>query len=267
MENTTNCDAPPSAADNMRLSPPRIPQQGTDSIEAGDLFSAVQDICIGDMAALFDTIDGASLLGRHDYMYTAPLGQYDPPPPLLPPPLQLGGQTLDGTSPLGRYDPMYTETIGQYAPPLLPPLLPPLQLGGQRSGGDLMHSLAAGSRLAATGGSDPLDMSNSEPYVEYEEAVRSGMPVLSPLKVPDDADLTSKEPDDADPGWMSMAFVSEPNVEMPLHLRKVLGEPRPNPNNLVVMPPQLRKVLVTGTLKGSGAAAAPLASGEFGFVL
>ena len=227
MENTTNCDAPPSAADNMRLSPPRIPQQGTDSIEAGDLFSAVQDICIGDMAALFDTIDGASLLGRHDYMYTAPLGQYDPPPPLLP----------------------------------------PLQLGGQRSGGDLMHSLAAGSRLAATGGSDPLDMSNSEPYVEYEEAVRSGMPVLSPLKVPDDADLTSKEPDDADPGSMSMAFVSEPNVEMPLHLRKVLGESRPNtnPDDLVVMPPHLRKVLGTGETPDS--AAAPLASGEFGFVL
>ena len=130
-----------------------------------------------------------------------------------------------------------------------------------------MHSLAAGSRLAATGGSDPLDMSNSEPYVEYEEAVRSGMPVLSPLKVPDDADLTSKEPDDADPASMSMAFVSEPNVEMPLHLRKVLGESRPNtnPDDLVVMPPHLRKVLGTGETPDS--AAAPLASGEFGFVL
>ena len=115
-----------------------------------------------------------------------------------------------------------------------------------------------------------MDMSNSEPYVEYEEAVRSGMSVLSPLKVPDDADPTSKEPEDADPASMSMAFASEPNnVEMPLNLRKVLRESRPNtnPNDLVVMPPHLRKVLATGTLKGSGAAAAPLASGEFGFVL
>ena len=120
-----------------------------------------------------------------------------------------------------------------------------------------MHSLVAG-----------LDMSNSEPYVEYEEAVRSGMPALSPLKVPDDADPTSKVPDDVDPASMSMAFVPEPNnVEMPQHLRKVLGETRPNtsPDDLVVMPPHLRKVLGTGETPVS--AAAPLASGEFGFML
>lgn len=52
-----------------------------------------------------------------------------------------------GPEPLGQYDP---------PPPALPPLpTPALHLGGQRSGGDLMSSLETGSRLAAPGGPDP----------------------------------------------------------------------------------------------------------------
>ena len=41
MENTTNCDAPPSAADNMRLSPPRIPRLGGQG-SGGDLLGRIE---------------------------------------------------------------------------------------------------------------------------------------------------------------------------------------------------------------------------------
>ncbi|EJK76085.1 hypothetical protein THAOC_02175 [Thalassiosira oceanica] len=132
MENT-NCGAPPSAADKMPLSSSMIPhwgRQGTGGDEAGSASAAPgsMNASAGDAppSAAEDPVDPFAAVQNVDDFYRIlqygpePLGQYDPPPPALPP---------------------------------LP--TPALHLGGQRSGGDLMSSLETGSRLAAPGGPDP----------------------------------------------------------------------------------------------------------------
>ena len=121
MENTTNCDAPPSAADNMRLSPPRIPRLGGQG-SGGDLLGRIE---AGSASAAHEThplfsMEGSASAASEPDLYD--MTQYEAAVrsgmPVIPfdiGPLDNAGAGMSG------YDPMSELGSTMTSVPRLPP--------------------------------------------------------------------------------------------------------------------------------------------------